>query len=346
MHFTFRRTIGAIGTGCAVLTAAVISPGIANAATASAALSLVGPTSVVAGTKFVESAHVVVTGDTINAAEVDLTYPTSNVAFLRANNTGSQLPLIFFNSGGGGRTMFVSGITGVGVSGDVLVSNSTFRAGCTAGTATLRYAPSTVVVSNVTATAVPLTTAPKAISIKAAPAGTVCASPSTAGQGAVSRSVTVYGSGFSSGTKVSFGSGVTTQSVAISSSTKLVAKVNVGSTATVGDRAVAITRTNGSKISCSGCFTISAKPAPTGLQPNTVLPGSSVATSVHGSGFVTGAKVAFSGTGVTSSVTAVIPGRIDLSVLATSTAAVGLRTATVTNPDGGRGVCTGCLTVE
>ncbi len=322
-----------------------MAPGIAHAA-GSATLTLTGPTSVVAGAKFLESAHVVVTGDTINVAEVDLTYPTSNTAFLGANNSSSPFTLLLFNGGGGGTTMFVSGITSVGLSGDILVSNNQFRAGCTAGTATIGYGPSTAAVSNVTSESVPLTSTPKKVTITAAPAGTVCASPSTAGQGALSRSVTVYGSGFSTGTKVSFGSGVTTKSVTISSSTKLVAKVDVSSAATTGDRAVTVTRTNGSKISCSACFTVTAKPAPTSVQPNTVARGSSVAASVYGAGVVSGAKVAFSGTGVTGTVTGVIPlSRIDLTVSAAATAPVGVRSATVTNPDGGRGTCTGCLTV-
>lgn len=309
----------------------------------SATLRLDGPSSVTAGSTFVQTSHVVVTDDGMNVAEVDLSYDSRQLAFLGADSTGSPMSPIF-NGGGGGQTMFVSAFYGGTVSGDVIVSNTRFRAGCLPGTTTVGYLPSTAAVSGTSNQAIPLTSTRKSIKVVAAPVGTLCAQPSVRGRGATSSSVTVYGTGFTSGTAVSFGSGVTVSKLAVNSSTTAVATVSVSSTAALGDRDVVAT-SGGTVSRCTGCFTISPAPAPSSLDTATIAAGTTVNTSVRGSGFTAGARIAVSGAGVSSPVTLFVPGRLDVAFTTASTASAGQRTLTVTNPDGGQGRCTGCLTV-
>lgn len=322
-------------------------PAVAGATPApSAVLSLTGPVTVVAGASYTEAAHVVVSNDMVNVAEVDLRYKFASADFLSSDTIGSPMGLVLFNGGGGGETMVVSGVTGSSLTGDLLISNTQFRASCTPGSSSITYGPSTGVISTVTSTYTPMTLVPKTVKVVAAPSGSICASPSLAGQAGTSKKIAIYGSGFSAGTTVSFGAGITTKSVAVLSSTRLNATIDTSSAAVVGTRNITVTRANGSSKTCTACFTVDTKPVPTSLDVSTLARGASVTTSLRAAGVVHGVTVSVAGGGVTATVTGVIPGRADLTLTATASAAAGPRTLTVTNPDGGSGACTNCLTVS
>ena len=68
--------------------------------------------------------------------------------------------------------------------------------------------------------------------------------------------------------------------------------------------------------------------------------------TVTGNDIVSGTTVSF-GSGVTvSSITPVDANHLTAKVQPSASAAAGPRTVTLTNPDGGRGTCAGCFTVD
>jgi hypothetical protein len=83
------------------------------------------------------------------------------------------------------------------------------------------------------------------------------------------------------------------------------------------------------------------------ITPNTLSQGSSeVGVTIAGGGFVTGAKVTSSGTGVTfTSVAIVSSTEITADATVTSSAATGARSITVKD-SAGKGTCTKCLTIN
>jgi Na+-transporting NADH:ubiquinone oxidoreductase subunit NqrF len=66
---------------------------------------------------------------------------------------------------------------------------------------------------------------------------------------------------------------------------------------------------------------------------------------LSGSAFQSGAKVAFSGTGVTDTLTSLTSTTIELKVTVSKTAAIAKYSVTVTDPDGGKATCTNCFSV-
>ena len=336
-----------IATACAALAcaaAAATAPADATG-TLSATLYIAGPATVAGGSTFTISPHAVVSGDNTNAAELDLSYPTS-MDYLGVDNTGSPLTDMFLDSGGGGRTFYVGGVFGsTGVGGDILVDNTTLRAGCLATSVTINYLNSTGVVAITTDTPFPLTEQTKKIKVTAAPATSACAAPSFAGDGAKGRKITIYGSDFTAGATVSFGAGITTTAVSVATPTRLVATITVDTAAAAGTRDITITEPDASTLTCSACFTVDPAPTATSMSPNSLARGTSTDTSVYGSGFNHSTTVTISGTGVTATVIRQIGSRIDETVTVTSSAVPGKRTVTVHNGDGGIGVCHGCLTI-
>jgi len=173
-------------------------------------------------------------------------------------------------------------------------------------------------------------------------------SPSAFGPGATG-TITVTGSNFASGIKVGFSGGdVATTSVTVVDSSHLSVGVSVSSTAVPGTRNLTVTNsTDQGSFTCSGCFTVDQPPAPTGVTPNAAGPGVATTVTVTGSGFISGAKVSFSGGGVgVSSVSFTDSGHLSVGISVASAASPGLINVTITNPDGGRGTCTGCFTVD
>jgi len=86
----------------------------------------------------------------------------------------------------------------------------------------------------------------------------------------------------------------------------------------------------------------------TSLSPKALGQGASWRTvKLNGTGFVSGATVAVSGSGVTvKSVTFTSSTLLTLMISVASTAPIGARDVAVTNPDGGVGSCAGCFTVN
>ncbi len=172
-------------------------------------------------------------------------------------------------------------------------------------------------------------------------------SPTSVGQGALAKTLTVSGTGFTSGVSVSFsGLGITPTATTLTSSTSLAVTVDVGATAAAGVRDVVVAKSGERSATCTGCLTVKAGPKVTTLAPSTLGQTSlNEAVKVNGTGFVTGAVVTFSGTGVTDTLTTIGPSQLTLSVSVAANAALGARDVTVVQPDGGRTTCTGCFTV-
>jgi hypothetical protein len=92
--------------------------------------------------------------------------------------------------------------------------------------------------------------------------------------------------------------------------------------------------------------TMAAPPTVTGVTPATLGQGASAVTvRVNGSGFNSGTTVAFSGTGITSTITGRTATALTLAVSVAGDAPTGARNVTVTNTNGGSATCTGCFTI-
>ena len=175
-------------------------------------------------------------------------------------------------------------------------------------------------------------------------------SPSSRGQGASGQSIVIAGTGFASGTNVSFGAGITVNSVHFDSASQMTATITVAAGATPGARDVIVTNTDGGAVTKTAAFTVNAAPTVGSLSPS-VLKRNTTNQSivVTGTGFAsgTGLAAAFSGTGITVvSTTYGSPTQVTAVISIASSAAVGLRDVTVTNPDAGIGTKTGAFTVS
>jgi len=187
--------------------------------------------------------------------------------------------------------------------------------------------------------------------VVSAPAVSVTSvSPSPLGQGAKT-TLTVNGSGFTSGATVtSSGTGITFGPSAFLSASKLTVPIKVGQSAAVGTRNITVTDSGGGSGTCTSCLNLTVGPKVTGASPPSVKRGTSATVTVSGSGFVNGARFSIGGGGVTvGSVTFVDAGQMAATVTVASTAAVGSRKLTVTNPlssGGGRGSSTTVFSVS
>jgi len=274
-------------------------------------------------------------------------------------NTGPAITSINPTSRGQGATNQSFTITGTGfVDGATVTFSGT---GITVGTVTVNSATSistTITVAEDAATTardVTVTnpdhgvgTCAACFTVHAAPT-VVSASPDTAGQGAVARSIVLTGTGFQSGATVSFsGTGITVDSVTFNSATSLTVTIDVASDAALTSRDILVTNPDGGPATCSACFTINIHPTTTSLTPSSRGQGATdESIDVTGTDFVDGATVSFAGTGITvDSVTFVDSTTLTIIVDVASIAATGTRNVTVTNPDGGMGTCSACFTVN
>ncbi|HVL81144.1 MAG TPA: IPT/TIG domain-containing protein [Actinomycetota bacterium] len=185
---------------------------------------------------------------------------------------------------------------------------------------------------------------------------TVSAAPTVTGvtpgqraRGQSNQSLSVSGTGFVGGAQVEFsGSGITVNSTTVNGDSSLTVNISIASDAPLGARNLTVVNGNGGRATCTGCFTVSAPPAVTGLSPNQRGQGSTnQAVTLTGSGFQQGATVSFSGSGVTvSAVTVNSATSLTATVSVAPDAGTGNRNATVTNPDTGSGGCSNCFTVN
>jgi Invasin, domain 3/IPT/TIG domain len=175
----------------------------------------------------------------------------------------------------------------------------------------------------------------------------VSVSPSAMPAGSV-KTVTLTGANFSASTKVTFpGNGVAVTSVALVDAEHLTVGLSSASGAAVGPRDVLVTNADAGSGVCTGCISVTATPKVTGMNPSVLGPGAQRTVSLTGENFVSGAKVAFAGSGVAATqVTYVSANQLDVTVSVASSAPAGARTVTVTNPDGGKGSCATCFSVS
>jgi hypothetical protein len=100
--------------------------------------------------------------------------------------------------------------------------------------------------------------------------------------------------------------------------------------------------------SCTDCLTVHqpvVNPTLTSLVPDSLAISTTRQTvTATGTGFESGLKVV-SQDGIAIASTVVSSTQLDLSVKLPSTIAAGSYNVTVKNPDGGKVVCSGCLTV-
>ena len=175
--------------------------------------------------------------------------------------------------------------------------------------------------------------------------------PTAGGQGARANTVVITGTGFTKGMVATLGSGVTTTATTYNSPTQLTATLAIDPAAGTGTRNVTVTAGDGTSASLANGYTITIKPSPSTVSPTTRGQGYSGDVTVTGLDFVDGAKISF-GTGITAVVKSIAQGNVASAtdtLVATLTIAQdapsGTHDVTITNPDGGLGVCTACFTV-
>ena len=169
-------------------------------------------------------------------------------------------------------------------------------------------------------------------------------SPSSLPQGARHANVSMSGSGFVSGARVTSDAGITAGATFVSS-TQLNLAISVASTVAPGSYNLWVTNPDGSQGECAGCLTITPGPQPGSINPSSLAAGTVKASvTMIGSGFQSGAIVV-GHAGITVKTTFVSSSQLALTISVSSTQAPGSYSLTVKNPDGGVGICAGCLQV-
>lgn len=156
----------------------------------------------------------------------------------------------------------------------------------------------------------------------------------------------ISGSGFATGVTVSFGSGVKVKTTRVLSPTLISVRVSVNRNAALGSRDVVVSRFGGSSATCAGCFTVVAPPTVSAVAPSSLPSGAAQEVEVSGTGLAGVTTITF-GDGVTVSDLTILDDltlRVSLSI--DPNASPGLRTVTVTRPDGGVGTCLSCFSVD
>ena len=178
------------------------------------------------------------------------------------------------------------------------------------------------------------------------PPGITSVSPSTVGQFALNRAITLTGERFAPTSTVSFSKTQVTPVAGslVVTATTITMKINVTRAAPLGAVDVTVTGPNGS-FTCAGCLVVTPRAAVTSATLTTPTGPSSIGLGakqreviVSGSNFQPGARVAIAGANVLST-SYISSTQVEAVVSPQVTTAVGATTASVTNPDGGRDVC-------
>ena len=163
--------------------------------------------------------------------------------------------------------------------------------------------------------------------------------PNSGSQGQNLTSVILTGSNFQSGATCLFGAGITVNSCTFNSATQLTANITISSTATLGSRNVSVTNPDTQSSTLSNGFTVTMAgppPPPTlsSVNPNSGAQGQNLSSVIlTGSNFQSGATCLF-GAGITvNSCTFNSATQLTASITISSTATLGSRNVTVTNPD-------------
>ena len=133
------------------------------------------------------------------------------------------------------------------------------------------------------------------------------------------------------------GAGISVASTVVGSPTSITASVTITGGAATGPRDVTVTNPGKVTATCTGCFSINARPTVSSAAPGSRPQGAShQAVTVTGTAFQPGATATVSGTGVTVHSTSFVSATaLTLDVSVDATAATGNRTISVVNPDGG-----------
>jgi len=171
------------------------------------------------------------------------------------------------------------------------------------------------------------------------PPSVTSVNPNSGAQGQSLPSVIITGSNFQSGATCGFGAGITVNSCAFNSATQLTANLSISSTAAVGTRNVTVTNPDSQTGTLPNGFTVTTggpPPPPTvsSVNPNSGAQGQSLpSVMITGSNFQSGATCSF-GAGITVNSCAFNSAtQLTANITISSTATLGTRNVTVTNPD-------------
>jgi hypothetical protein len=161
-----------------------------------------------------------------------------------------------------------------------------------------------------------------------------------------SHKVVIDGTGFVSPETVKVSGKGVTVSATTTTATAITFTAKVSATAALGARNVTVSGSSGS-VTCTGCLTITAAPTLVSASPAAVATGAHGTVTFTGTGFETGAKLAFSGpaTTVKASKITVTAAKVKATITVPSGAPTGAYTVKVTNPDGSSATCTTCFSV-
>jgi hypothetical protein len=280
------------------------------------------------------------------------TAPPPSVSSVSPNSgtQGQNLPSVAItgsNFQSGATCSFGAGITvnSCGfVSSTQLTANISISSTATTG-------PRNVTVTNPDTQTGTLTNGFSVTAATAPPPSVGSVSPNSGAQGQSLPSVTITGSNFQSGATCSFGAGISVNSCGFVSSTQLTANITISSTATVGSRNVTVTNPDGQSRTLANGFSVTSSgppppPTVTSVSPNSGTPGQNLpSVTINGSNFQSGATCSF-GAGITvNSCGFVSSTQLTANISISSSAAMGPRNVTVTNPDSQTGTLTNGFTV-
>ena len=184
--------------------------------------------------------------------------------------------------------------------------------------------------------------------VPATPVTVSSVAPAAVTQGSSVAALTITGTGFQAGAQVSFSQpGVTVNSTTFVSGSQLTENISVSALAPVGPVDVTVSDPNGRSATGSGLLTIDPAETVTGVNPSIAGRGArSLPVTVTGTGFQSGAQIAFSGTGVTvSAATFLDASHLTATITVALDATLGPIDVTVSEPDGTSATGSGSFTV-
>ena len=172
--------------------------------------------------------------------------------------------------------------------------------------------------------------------------------PEALQRGWSARDVTLRGTNFFPGVDVTFsGTGITLNDVTYVDTTELIVNISIAADAPKTLRTITAINTDGRSGACVACFAVISSPTLDAVTPATRGQGATnQVVSLVGSAFAEGASVSFSGSGVSTTSTAVLrDAEMQATIEVARAAPIGARDVRVTNPDGGTVVCEACFSV-
>jgi hypothetical protein len=172
------------------------------------------------------------------------------------------------------------------------------------------------------------------LTVNASPKPTTI-NPTQMGQGAANKNVAVSGSGFAPTTTFDFGPGITAVTTSATATLAQVALTIASDALPLGARTITATNADHGTSVGSSTLNLTMKPVITKVSPPSGARGQSYAVDLDCAACVSGATLAISGTGVTTSAPTFSNGALHATFTVSPTADFGPRDLTVTNPDFG-----------